>query len=146
MRKKLYLFILPFFLFSCPGLNDWRYKLPNDYEMWHINSSNITVGLAGKDNSSLSIYDGGILIGIPPHIIDFGHDEKYVCAKIITKESQGNEYFYYILDTQNRYIYEFSNENDFNEKMEELDIGIKIKNLKESIQTGEIKVEYPKLY
>jgi hypothetical protein len=114
--------------------------------MWHINSSNITVGLAGKDNSSLSIYDGGILIGIPPHIIDFGYDEKYICAKIIPKESQENEYFYYILDTQNRYIYEFSNENDFYAKIEELDIGIKIKNLKESIQTGEIKVEYPKLF
>jgi len=126
------------------GLSDWSYILPNGYEMWRINSSDIRVGFVGENRSSLSMYNGniqdGTLIGIPPHIIEFGYNEKYVCAKIIQNIS--NVYLYYILDTETRYVYEFSEEFKFYEKLNELKIEIEIKNLNQLIKTEEIKIKY----
>jgi hypothetical protein len=103
------------------GLNDWRYELPNNYEMWHINSSKIVVGLRDS-NYSLKIYDSTHnLIGIPAHIIYFAYTDRYVYAKTINpddvnsfKNSYSVKIFFYVVDTKNRKSYgPFSNEMDF---------------------------------
>jgi hypothetical protein len=126
MHKKryiiLYLGTISYLVIGCigSGLNDWKYKLPNNYEMWHINSNEIVVGLRDS-NYTLRMYDDEHnLIGIPAHIIYFANTDRYVYAKTLKpddiirfKNSQYVEMFFYVVDTKIRKSYgPFSNEVD----------------------------------
>lgn len=113
MRIFLLLFALLclFTSFAGPGLNDWTYVLPNGYEMWHINSRQIKIGLA--ENQGLALTDNEAnSIGIPAHIVAFWHDDRFVCAQTILPDdvdAYGDgrtvETSYYLLDTLEQYVY-----------------------------------------
>jgi hypothetical protein len=125
---KIYFYLIVLLFISCfgPGLNDWRYKLSNNYEMWHVNSSNILVGLTENNGMSLKIYENNILIGIPPNIIEFCYNDKYVCAKVIEKkytvDKENEIILFYILDTEDKYVYEALTESEYIEKVNYLQI------------------------
>lgn len=51
MKRKAILvyLLLVLVLTSCAGVSDWSYKLPNNYEVWRINSNEIIVKYAGDE-------------------------------------------------------------------------------------------------
>lgn len=116
MKAKLsFVLILCFLAISCmvgPGLNDWTYPLPNEYEMYHINSKTILITPLYKDKNPDSE-----LIGIPAHIVSFCLNSRFVCAKTINTENEPRDdvaVSYYILDTLNQKVYgPFSSEQKY---------------------------------
>lgn len=87
-----------FCLNSCAGTGDWTYVLPNGYEMWHINSSEILIKYAPSENE---------VKGIPSFIKEFAVDERYVFTRNVEDISQNSilDEIYYILDTKEQKIY-----------------------------------------
>jgi hypothetical protein len=103
-----------------PGLGDWRYKLPNGYEMWQGSPESVVIGLLSSSGYTLSINENnwadGVLIGVPNTIIDFCHNERYVGARTIPIEYLDlpeTEYVYYIVDTEMRHVYGPMNEQEY---------------------------------
>lgn len=99
--KKTFVFInliLVLLLTSCAGVSDWSYKLPNDYEMWRINSKEIIIKYVGNE---------AVDAEIPPFVKEFSYDERYVFTRNIDDISQNNifEERYYTLDTENKKVY-----------------------------------------
>ena len=117
MNKYWFLILIIFsqLFFSCVGLNDWRYKIINNYEIWHINSNEIVIGYVIDNENSLSIHENnkadGRLIGIPQKVIEFCNNEKFICAKVVLKKNfvvyQENykDILYYIVDTEDKIVY-----------------------------------------
>jgi len=65
------------------GVYDYEIKLPNNYELWHINSRDIRIGY--REGSSLNLFDENKeLIGIEPLVIEYYNDDRYVYAKVIS--------------------------------------------------------------
>jgi hypothetical protein len=99
-----------FLIFSCSGLNDWKYNLPNGYVMVHINSRRILIGLENPDSTSFSLYENsridGELIGIPPNIVEFCYNSQYVFAKTMLPDNIESSKIenYYFLDTANKNV------------------------------------------
>jgi len=105
------------------GSNDWRYELPNQYEMWHINANHIEIGLV--ITNTMTIYKDSNpqneLIGIPANVVEIAYNEQFVCAKTIEPEktnayNDGEEVMvsYYILDTRSQKTYgPYVNEIDY---------------------------------
>lgn len=95
-----------FFISSCSATvfnsqinnNDWSYKLPNNYEIWHINSRKIVCGKRNNENSISTV--------VGQYVSEFCHNDKYVCLKCIEVSddlSDANDLadicYYYIIDT-----------------------------------------------
>jgi hypothetical protein len=139
MNKYWFLILFIYFqlFFSCVGLNDWRYKIINNYEIWHINSNEIVIGYVKDNGNSLTIHENskadGRLIGIPPKVIEFCNNEKYICAKVVLKkdwvvnEENYNDILYYVVDTEEKIVFGPLDEEKYNEKINDL----LIKNLSE---------------
>lgn len=111
-------FILMFFLTSCAGVSDWSYKLPNNYEVWRINSSDIIVKYVGEE-----IVDAEI----PSFVKEFSYDDKYVCTRNVDSISENNifEEKYYILDTLEQQLYgPYDTEQEFITMLNELGISL----------------------
>lgn len=94
--KKVVVFIsivLSMFLSACAGVSDWSYKLPNNYEVWRINSKKIVVKYVGEE-----IVDAEI----PSYIKEFAYDDRYVCTRNVESIDDNNIFSerYYILDTK----------------------------------------------
>jgi hypothetical protein len=116
-------------IISCAGLNDWNYKLPNGYEIWRSSANNIKIGLASSNSTILSLYNYSDinheqrkLIGIPPKVLEFCYNSRYVLAKTVLLTDMvsvpaiwsEDDVFYYILDTENRELLgPFSDKSDF---------------------------------
>ena len=102
MRKIIiilsYIFVLNLCLTSCAGTGDWTYKLPNNYEVWHINSNEIVI-------KCVDLKDPGETI--PSFIKEFSYDERYVFSRNIEDISSNNiiKEIYYALDTLERKVY-----------------------------------------
>ena len=100
MRKKLCYFVIvsALFLTSCAGNGDWSYKLPNDFEVWHINSKEIIIKYVGEDI---------VEANIPSFVKEFSYDDRYVFTRNIDNISDDNifEEKYYVLDTNERKVY-----------------------------------------
>ena len=101
MKKLLYIVnvaLLCFCISSCSGTNDWNFALPNDFEVWHINSTDIKIVYTG---------DEADIRGIPSFIKEFSFNNRYVCTRNVDKIEENNifEEIYYILDTEDKIVY-----------------------------------------
>lgn len=96
--KLTYILALILCLISCAGTNDWSYKLPNDYEVWHINSTDIVIKYTGAESSCE---------GIPSFVKEFSYDERYVYSRNIEDVTSNNvvEEIYYALDTLEKTVF-----------------------------------------
>lgn len=77
---------------------DWSYKLPNNYEIWRINSREIVCGKKDGENSLSNVINEN-------YVLEFKYNERYVCLKCV--ETTQNLYAeidksnpnFYIIDT-----------------------------------------------
>ena len=108
------LFIVILFCCACAGKNDWRFELINGYEIWRVNSNEI---VCGKRNSEHSL---GENVG-EKFVSEFCYDNRYVCLQCAdkTRETQIN---YYIIDTSIDAEYGPYTQNEFENKLKELNI------------------------
>ena len=85
-------------LTSCVGAGDWVYQLPNGYEVWHVNSSEILIKYVKDENNA---------DGIPSFVKEFSYDDRYVFSRNISDVENNNiaEEVYYLLDTQEKTTY-----------------------------------------
>lgn len=111
------------------GLSDWKLKLPNNYEMWHINSRQIVIGYASTQDSLSWTNTEGKLIGIEAHIIEFCYNDRFVGAKQVKIEGENQKTIeklpitFYLLDTKDQKVYgPFKTEEEFVEKYKNLSI------------------------
>ncbi len=94
-----------------PGMSDWSLKLPNNYEMWHINPQNIMIGYKDSQYTIKTVDNKGRNIGIPGDVIEFCYNDRYVGAKqvnIPTNPKKGVDTSnprYYLLDTLEQKVY-----------------------------------------
>ncbi len=100
--------------------NDWRYKLPNNYEIWRVNSREIVLGELESEYSLATVVD--------EYISEFCYNERYVCVKRVDVPEDLNEEIdtsnpeYYIVDTAEDIPYGPYDINEFYDKKEELQI------------------------
>ena len=100
MKKILifsYIFVLTLCLTSCAGTGDWTYKLPNNYEVQHINSKDIVIKCVDSEEASEMI---------PSFVKEFSYDERYIYSRNIEDISSNNvtEEIYYAIDTLERKV------------------------------------------
>lgn len=119
--KKIVVFVslvLVLFLTSCAGVSDWSYKLPNNYEVWRINSKEIVVKYVGEETAEAEI---------PSFIKEFSYDDRYVCTRNVESVYE-NDIFsekYYILDTDEQKLYgPYDTQEEFKYAIEELEISL----------------------
>lgn len=101
MKKSLYILsiaLLCFVVSSCAGTNDWSVALPNNFEVWHINSKDIKIVYTG---------DATDVKGIPTFIKEFSFNDRYVCTRNVDRIEENNIFAetYYILDTEDKMVY-----------------------------------------
>ncbi len=119
MRRVLLLisvFATMLFMSSCAGTGDWSYKLPNDYEVWHINSSEILIKCVDLENPGEKI---------PSFVKEFSYDERYVFSRNIEDVSSNNilDEIYYALDTVEKKVYgPFDSIEGLQKKTDEWDV------------------------
>ena len=86
------------------GTGDWKYVLPNGYEMVRVNSRNILIGQSYE-------YTIDSKNGIEAHIIEFCFNDRYVCAQQVdvimdlNKPVDKDNPRYLILDTLNQEVF-----------------------------------------
>lgn len=119
MRKVLtlaYVFALTLWLTSCAGAGDWIYKLPNSYEVWHINSTEILIKCVDLENPGEKI---------PSFVKEFSYDERYVYSRNVEDVSSNNivKEIYYALDTLEKKVYgPFNSIEELQKKTDEWDV------------------------
>ncbi len=86
------------FISSCAGTGDWIFELPNDYEVWHINSREILIKCTDLENPGDKI---------PSFVKEFSYDDRYVFSRNIDSVSSNNvlNETYYTLDTLEKKVY-----------------------------------------
>ncbi len=119
MKKYIILFVaISILLTGCAGVGDWSYKLPNDYEVWKINSDEIIVKYVSDEIDNTQI---------PSFVKEFAYDDRFVCTRNISSIIE-NDIFnevYYILDTKEKVLYgPFGNIDEFKKKLDELEIAV----------------------
>ena len=100
MKKILITFLVIFVLTGCgAGVSDWSYKLPNNYEVWRINSNSIII----KDMSSQKNVNE-----ISGFVKEFSYDARYVFTRNVESIEDNNVFDekYYILDTEEKKVYD----------------------------------------
>ena len=111
-------FAMVLFLTSCAGTSDWSYKLPNKYEVWHINSNEILIKCVDLEESGEKI---------PSFVKEFSYDERYVFSRNVEDVVSNNivDETYYALDTLERKVYgPFNSVEELQKKALELDVEI----------------------
>lgn len=100
--KKLYfiisIFIILITITSCAGTSDWDFDLPNDFQVWHINSKNIKIVYTGAEN---------IDVEVPSFIKEFAIEKEYVFTRNVDNIESNNilDEKFYILNTKNKVLY-----------------------------------------
>lgn len=111
-----------FLLTGCgAGVSDWSYQLPNNYEVWRINSNNIII----KDMNTQKNVDE-----ISGFVKEFSYDSRYVFTRNVDSIESNNIFDekYYVLDTEEKKVYDSCNSVDeLNELAEKLEIEIPVK-------------------
>jgi len=103
------------------GVNngDWSYKLPNNYEIWRLNSREIICGKRDGENSLSNVINEN-------YILEFKYNEHYVCLKCVEAtrdlsveidESNPN---FYIIDTIENTIYGAYTNTDYEDKVKDM--------------------------
>ena len=106
-------------LFSCAGLSDWEYELPQGYCIIRVNSCDIHIG---SNNG----------VKVDRFIVSFCYNDRYVCAKRV-EVSENDSYddimsmvpddaFYCIVDTITNKVYDRLNTKQFEELCTELEV------------------------
>ena len=93
-------FLVAFILTGCgAGVSDWSYQLPNNYEVWRINSNSIII----KDMSSQKNVSE-----ISGFVKEFSYDARYVFTRNVESIEDNNVFDekYYILDTEEKKIFD----------------------------------------
>lgn len=121
--KKIFMVMLVIFLLTgCgAGVSDWSYQLPNNYEVWRINSNSIII----KDMNTQKNVDE-----ISGFVKEFSYDSRYVFTRNVDSIESNNIFDekYYVLDTEEKKVYDSCNSVDeLNELAENLEIEIPIK-------------------
>lgn len=117
MTILIYLSLVLIFT-SCAGVSDWSYKLPNNYEVWGINSKEIMVKYVG---------DKTVNAEIPSFVKEFAYDYRYVCSRNIESIDENNIFSeeYYILDTEEQKLYgPYATQTEFESALEEMKISL----------------------
>lgn len=100
--------------------NDWSYKLPNKYEINHINSREIICGKRETEHSSSIIIDR--------YVTEFCFSNQFVSLKCVdvpqdlSEEINRSDPDYYIIDTVNNATYGPFDERRYSEEIEELNV------------------------
>ena len=120
MKRKAILvyLLLVLVLTSCAGVSDWSYKLPNNYEVWRINSNEIIVKYAGDETVNAEI---------PSFVKEFAYDDRYVCTRNIKSIDENNIFSeeYYILDTEEQKLYgPYATQAEFESVIEKMKISL----------------------
>ncbi len=98
------------------GVGDWAYCLPNDYEIWRVNSENVVFGKIEGDLFEQKI---------DRYVISFCHNDRYIGLvripmddipydkdiDIETMDRSNSEY--YLVDSENDIIYGPYTENEY---------------------------------
>lgn len=119
--KKIITFITlisVLFLSSCAGVSDWNYELPNDYEVWRVNSEDIIIKYVGEETVEAKI---------PSFVKEFSYDERYVFSRNVEDILSNNivDETYYVLDTLERKVYgPFDSVEELQKKALELNVEI----------------------
>ncbi|MBQ8164471.1 MAG: DUF3997 domain-containing protein [Clostridia bacterium] len=109
-----------FSLDSQIGNNDWSYKLPNDYEIWHVNSRKIVCGKKASEHSLSNV--GG------DYVVEFCHNDQYICLKCadasedFSKNIDETSYQFYIINTINDEVDGPLSEGEYFEKLENMSL------------------------
>ena len=98
MKKIIMVSIVVLFLTGCAGVSDWSYQLPNNYEVWKINSENIIIKNMNTQNN---------VDEISGFVKEFSYDLRYVLTRNIENISNNNilDEVYYVLDTKENKVY-----------------------------------------
>ena len=125
MRKTLtkittILFLGIIILTGCAGTTDYTISLNNDYYIAKTSAHNAKIyKVEDKDESgkapSIPIYHGNDEEFEKESVIKVGQDNRYIIAET-------NKDKYYILDTKEESVLEFSSKEEFEEKKNELKI------------------------
>jgi len=119
------IFISSITMFSCAGLSDWEYELPNNYFVLRLNTTSINISIKDGKSSYSTI--------IETYVTCFAYNDRFVCARrLVLPENvrfydeliklDFEEALYYIIDTNTGYVYESLTEKDYNEKCKQLNI------------------------
>lgn len=103
------------------GINngDWSYKLPNNYEIWRINSREIVCGKKDGENSLSNVINEN-------YVLEFKYNERYVCLKCVeatqnlSAEIDKSNPNFYIIDTMKDTIYGAYTNTDFQDKIKDM--------------------------
>lgn len=119
--------VLAAMLSACPGLNDWTYDaLPNGYEIWRVNSQDITFGR--REGNELKCV-------IPRYIIAFCNNDRYIGLQRVAMDSIPYDEIvnieeldisdpeYYLVDAQHGAVYGPFTKAAYLSKIKELDVG-----------------------
>ena len=105
---------------SNPGLHgDWSYKLPNNYEIWRINSRSIVFG-EKKDTNSINIL-------IDRYVSAFRYNDKIIALQCVDVPESLTEPIdisnpdYYIIDIANGEIYGEFSVDEYENKLSEFE-------------------------
>ena len=91
---------------------DWHYKLHNNYEIWRVNSKEITIGKREDNILKDTINDS---------ITEFKYNETLAITKCLNCKE---EVVYYIINMHDDIIYGPFNEKEYLDKEKELSINI----------------------
>lgn len=113
------LFLILIVLTGCgAGVSDWSYQLPNNYEVWRINSDSIII----KDMESQKNVEE-----IAGFVKEFSYDSRYVFTRNVESINNNNIFDekYYVLDTKEKKVYNScASISELKELAEELEIEI----------------------
>lgn len=151
--KLLLIIILLLVIFACvfvsivvlltgsSGLGDWAYEeLPNNYEVWRINSQDIVVGKA-SDNDSFEVK-------IDRFVLEFSYNDRFIGVKqfpleqdydiaIDVKEFDTSDLDYYIIDSITDTVYGPYSYYEYENKCDELKVGTMREWMKTDKKTGD---------
>ncbi len=118
MKKIIMVSILVLSLTGCAGVSDWSYQLPNNYEVWRINSEDIIIKNMNTQNN---------VDEISGFVKEFSYDSRYVFTRNIENISDNNilDEVYYILDTKENKVYgSFDSIEELQDQAEEMAVKI----------------------
>lgn len=98
---------------------DWSYKLPNNYEIWRINSREIVCGKKDGENSLSNVINEN-------YVLEFKYNERYMCLKCVeatqdlSAEIDKSNPNFYIIDTMEDTIYGAYAHTDYENKVNDM--------------------------
>lgn len=111
-------------LTSCPAVEDWSYSdLPNEYEIWHINTHDIALGKMDGEHVFRKTID--------EYVTSFCYNTKYIGVQavqidpVLPYEEINIEALnpkYYLLDSAEDIVYGPYTENEYLEQLERIGI------------------------